>query len=140
MKEGLVSLNDGKKTNIPEAIRKVIDFYALVGEEKVFENDRFFEDSSKEMLYPRLNRAAYNQVDEKSIATLSRYAIWAATVRAILIDSLNDMQNDELESAKKRIVLSINALGAFVDIQAIFEDCNEQKGFYDMQKILSSYK
>ena len=67
-------------------------------------------------VWPRFHRAALNQMSEGE-ATVSRYAIWANTVRdnAHLAHKLIDEgKNDE---AKSLIVRVINSLSAFSDVQ-----------------------
>lgn len=66
------------------------------------------------MLQPRLERAAMNQVTGGD-ATLSRYAIWAETVRGIVLSALD--QAEEGSDTKLNLHRAANSLGAFVAIQ-----------------------
>ena len=66
------------------------------------------------MLQPRLERAAMNQLTDGD-ATLSRYAIWAETVRGIVLDALEQMDGDS--DTKRNLTRAANSLGAFAAIQ-----------------------
>ena len=66
------------------------------------------------MLQPRLERAAMNQITDGE-ATLSRYAIWAETVRGIVLDALEQMDGDS--DTKRNLTRAANSLGAFIAIQ-----------------------
>ena len=57
------------------------------------------------MLQPRLERAAMNQLTDGD-ATLSRYAIWAETVRGIVLDAL-----ERFSSAKGKMPVADRAYG-----------------------------
>ena len=66
------------------------------------------------MLQPRLERAALNQLTGGD-ATLSRYAIWAETVRGIVLDALE--QAEEGSDTRLHLLRAANSLGAFVSLQ-----------------------
>jgi hypothetical protein len=67
----------------------------------------------------RLERAAINQIEE-GIATFSRYAIWAETVRGILLSAEADIAEGHLtDDTLRKLRRCINALSAFSEIQRI---------------------
>jgi hypothetical protein len=73
------------------------------------------------MLIPRLERAAINQINDGS-ATVSRYVIWAETVRGILLSAEADVAEGNLTGdTLRKLRKCINALSAFSEIQQIFE-------------------
>jgi hypothetical protein len=75
-----------------------------------------YGDDWLDYLWPRFHRAAINQIEDGEV-TLSRYAIWADTVRdnAQLAHKLID--EDKLEEAKLLLIRVINSLSAFSDVQ-----------------------
>jgi hypothetical protein len=75
---------------------------------------------------PRLNRAAINQIEGEDGATLSRYAIWANTVRDNIIEAVELLKTDQDKSIEL-LITSANSLSAFSEIQAIFDPCNPEK-------------
>ena len=66
------------------------------------------------MLQPRLERAAMNHLTDGD-ATLSRYAIWAETVRGIVLEALE--QAEAGSDARLHLTRAANSLGAFISIQ-----------------------
>ena len=66
--------------------------------------------------FPRLHRAVANQTGGGE-ATLSRYAIWANTVRDNIIEATNLLVEDP-DKAIQHLKVSINSLSCFCDIQA----------------------
>ena len=69
--------------------------------------------------FPRLHRAALNQM-EGGDATLSRYAIWANTVRDNIVEAVKLFETDN-DKAIDHLKVSINSLSCFCDIQAHFD-------------------
>ncbi len=70
------------------------------------------------MLSARLERAAGNQLSDGE-ATVSRYAIWAETVRGIILDAINSVGESPRHSATKRnLTKAANSLAAFSTIQS----------------------
>ncbi len=80
-----------------------------------------FPDGGVDPLFPRLARAALNQADEGG-ATFSRYAIWANTVRDNLREASDKIRTQNYEEAERFLRRSINALSAFSEIQALFDE------------------
>ena len=66
------------------------------------------------MLHPRLERAAMNQLTDGD-ATLSRYAIWAETLRGIVLNALEQAEGDS--DTERNLMRAANSLGAFIAIQ-----------------------
>ena len=82
-----------------------------------------FADGGIDPLFPRLARAALNQANEGD-ATFSRYAIWANTVRDNLREASKKIRTENYEEAEGFLRRSINALSAFSEIQALFDQRN----------------
>ncbi|BCG47919.1 hypothetical protein GEOBRER4_n2770 [Citrifermentans bremense] len=79
------------------------------------------QDGCLELIFPRLERAAMNQANGGD-ATVSRYAIWANTLRDCIIACIRDLGGDaENREVIKKLVLVANALSAFSDIQALYD-------------------
>ena len=69
----------------------------------------------------RLLRAAENQACHgDGMATLSRYAIWANTVRDNIIEATKNIERNP-EASLKFLARAVNNLSAFCDIQALFD-------------------
>jgi hypothetical protein len=122
-----------------DAIGTIMEFYSGLGGAEIFDNHRFNEGGDTEMLFPRLHRAAINQLENGS-ATSSRYGIWAATVRDILVESLQAISTRNPDDARESIRYAINALGAFIDIQAAMDSYQGKDRFYGVSEILESYR
>jgi hypothetical protein len=69
---------------------------------------------SSSMLFARLQRAAGNQISEGS-STLSRYVIWAETVRGIILHAIDDIPSDS--DTRRNLTKAANSLAAFCTIQ-----------------------
>jgi hypothetical protein len=70
------------------------------------------------MLSARLERAALNQLAEVE-ATVSRYAIWAETVRGIVLDALISVgESPQHEATKRNLTKAANSLAAFSTVQS----------------------
>jgi hypothetical protein len=83
-----------------------------------------YPDGGSEPLFPRLERAAINQLSCGE-ATLSRYGIWANTVRDTIIDSIRELgDNPENCEVIKSLVKAANSLSAFADIQKLMEEAS----------------
>ena len=70
--------------------------------------------------FPRLHRAMLNQLCGETGATLSRYSIWANTVRDNILEALCSIETDT-DKAKSLLTTAINSLSCFSDIQAEFD-------------------
>jgi len=66
------------------------------------------------MLFARLQRAAGNQISEGN-STLSRYIIWAETVRGIILHAIEDTAFDS--DTRRNLIKAANSLAAFCTIQ-----------------------
>ncbi|MBA3312086.1 MAG: hypothetical protein H0T47_02165 [Planctomycetaceae bacterium] len=70
------------------------------------------------MLSPRLERAALNQLSAGE-ATMSRYVIWAETVRGIVLDAIGVLGTmPESVDATRNLTRAANSLAAFAAIQS----------------------
>ncbi len=78
-------------------------------------------DGNDTMLGPRLERAAMNQ-SEDGAATITRYAIWAETVRGLVMTSLADVENGRINpQTKECLIKAANSLAAFSEVQRLFD-------------------
>lgn len=75
-----------------------------------------FADGGLDALFPRLTRAAVNQL-EGGGATLSRYGIWANGVRDHIAEAMVLVQNGDADAALRLLVRAHNALAAFSELQ-----------------------
>jgi hypothetical protein len=119
-------------------INTILDFYRELGGTEIFNNPRFKNMGDQEMIYPRLQRVAINQLGDGP-ATLSRYGIWASTIRDILLQALEEIDDRNFNTARERIIYTINSLGAFIDIQAALDSYQDRMGFYEIPEIIKSY-
>lgn len=125
--------------NITDFLRAVLNFYEGLGSTKIYNNNLFTESNADEWIYPRLERAAFNQKDYNAPATYSRYAIWAASLKRLLIDAKKAIEENDNAEAIKKINLSINAIGAYIDIQAIFDTYFDGMHFHKPEDIINNY-
>lgn len=80
-----------------------------------------FGDGGIDPLFPRLERAAMNQLEGGS-ATLPRYGIWANTVRDNIAMALELLeQAGEEEEVKRLLYRAANSLSAFSEVQAMID-------------------
>jgi hypothetical protein len=79
-----------------------------------------FLDGGVNPLFPRLRRAALNQLCQGQ-ATISRYGIWANTVRDNILQAENEMSKGNLDEARRFMHFAANSLSAFAEIQAHFD-------------------
>ena len=101
-----------------EQIQDLIQWYQNSLNLKVSEA---YQDGGLELLFPRLERAAMNQADGGDV-TVSRYAIWANTLRDNIIACIRELGGDaENREVIKKLVQVANALSAFSDIQALLD-------------------
>lgn len=107
------------------------DFKVMAEEELVqiieyFEADREFRvskavlDGGLDPLFPRLLRAALNQLCDGK-ATVSRYGIWANTVRDNIRQADKEMSDGNIEEAHRLMCRAANSLSAFPELQAHFD-------------------
>lgn len=79
-----------------------------------------YRDGGIDPLWGRFARAVINQM-ESGDATLSRYAIWANTVRDNIAEAIALLEAGEKSEAKRLMIRAINSLSAFSDVQAYFD-------------------
>lgn len=91
-----------------------------------FDTDREFRasvaflDGGPDQLSARLHRAALNQLCEGE-ATVSRYAIWANTVRDNIRAADAEIVNGNISEAHRLLHRAANSLSAFAEIQSHFD-------------------
>lgn len=79
---------------------------------------RAYGDGGIEGVWPRLERAAGNQISDGD-ATCSRYGIWANTVRDNVIAAIDYIKNDRPNEAEKLLIRVANNLSAYAEIQKL---------------------
>jgi len=113
-----MSQENQESRNIDELLYEIINRYESSQDMLV---SRAFLDGGTQDPTSRLLRAAQNQACHgDGMATLSRYAIWANTVRDNIIEAARNLKNDP-EKSLKFLTRAINNLSAFCDIQAQFD-------------------
>ncbi len=75
-----------------------------------------YEDGGIDPLWARLDRAAMNQV-ESGPAAISRYGIWANTVRDNIREAIALLESRNQEDAITLLIRAANSLSAFSEIQ-----------------------
>jgi hypothetical protein len=75
-----------------------------------------YGDGGTTLLFPRLIRAAMNQWDNGD-STVSRYAIWANTVRDHISAAIHLIENGETKDGCRLLIAAHNSLSAFSEIQ-----------------------
>ena len=81
---------------------------------------RTYSDGGTDPLWPRFSRSVGNQM-ANGPAALSRYAIWANTVRDNIIKGIEQMQSGDQAGAQYHLTRAANSLSAFSDVQAHFD-------------------
>lgn len=80
----------------------------------------YFTDGGTEPLWARFRRAASNQISNGP-ATVSRYAIWANTVRDNIIEAIFRIDNEINNDVIKILIKSANSLSAFSEVQSYMD-------------------
>ena len=88
---------------------------------------RAFGDGGIDPLWPRFERAAINQI-EGGEATVSRYAIWANTVRDNIVDAMRLLEDGDQQTARSRLIRAVNSLSAFSEVQALVDPLEDAQG------------
>ncbi|HQK54442.1 MAG TPA: hypothetical protein PLA73_09435 [Sedimentibacter sp.] len=125
---------------LTDNIRAVLEFYSSLGNRKAFCELKHYNGNTEEYLYSRLERAAFDQCDGNNIATFSRYAIWADDVRYLIKSAIESINTQDKEKAVEELTLALNALGAFVDIQNMFDAQPGRMQFEKPEQIFKEYK
>jgi hypothetical protein len=76
-------------------------------------------DGGFDPLWPRFKRAAIDQLCGDS-AALSRYSIWANTVRDNILEGLSAVEKGDQEDVRYHLIRAVNSLSAFSDFQCLF--------------------
>ena len=125
---------------LTDNIRAVLEFYSSLGNHQAFCELKHYNGNTEEYLYSRLERAAFDQCDGNNIATFSRYAIWADDVRYLIKSAIESINAQDKERAVEELTLALNVLGAFVDIQNMFDAQPGRMQFEKPEQILKEYK
>lgn len=106
-----------KKTKLPErTLHEIIAKY----DQPSLQIAGAYCDGGADTPWPRFERAATNQICDGD-ATLSRYAIWANTVRDNIIEAVQCVEAGQTEEANSLLVRAANSLSAFSEVQAYFD-------------------
>lgn len=124
---------------LTDGIRAVIEFYSSLGKSKAFCNLKHFNGNTEQYIYPRLERAVFDQREGNDVATFSRYAIWADDVRYLIKSAIESIGAQDTEKATEELKLALNALGAFVDIQNMFDSQPGRMQFNKPEQIFKEY-
>lgn len=100
-------------------LHEIIDRFS---KEEIIDKDYSlgYIDGGIDPLWPRFNRAAGNQIEE-GIATVSRYAIWANTVRDNIIYGLELVKSGKINEAEYYFIRAANSLTAFSELQSYMD-------------------
>jgi hypothetical protein len=125
---------------LTDNIRAVLEFYSSLGKREAFYKLKHYNGNTEEYIYSRLERAAFDQCDGNNVATFSRYAIWADDVRYLVKNAIEAVNHQDTAKATEELTLALNALGAFVDIQNMFDAQPGRMQFEKPEDILNEYK
>lgn len=95
---------------------RIAHFLDRAAGDKMLLEDRPYADGGTSMLFPRLQRAATNQLNDGP-STISRYGIWAMTGRDKLSEALKLLEAGETVEGRLLIVQVASALTAFAAVQ-----------------------
>ncbi|MGE5629460.1 MAG: hypothetical protein ACM3TR_00010 [Caulobacteraceae bacterium] len=124
---------------LTDNIRAVLKFYSSLGKKEAFCKLKHYNGNTEEYIYARLERAAFDQRDGNNIATFSRYAIWADDVRYLIKNAIEAIRCKDAIKATEELTLALNAMGAFVDIQSMFDAQSGRMQFEKPEVILKEY-
>lgn len=79
-----------------------------------------YQDGGVDPLWPRFERAAINQIEDGK-STVSRYGIWANTVRDNIVEAMRVLESGDALAAHTHLVRAANCLSAFSEFQALFD-------------------
>lgn len=85
-----------------------------------FRISKAFLDGGIDPLFGRLQRAALNQICAGQ-ATISRYGIWANTVRDNIRQADEEIEKGNIDAARRLLRRAANSLSAFSELQAQFD-------------------
>jgi hypothetical protein len=86
-----------------------------------FRISKAFLDGGIDPLFGRLHRAAFNQNCGGGDATISRYGIWANTVRDNIRQADVEIESGNIAEARRLMRRAANSLSAFSELQAHFD-------------------
>lgn len=104
------------RETLREQASKIIKEYS----KDVLVAPKAFGDGGLEPLWGRFERALLNQVENGEV-TVSRYAIWANTVRDNILEGMELANKGDLEKANHHFVRAANSLAAFSEAQSLFD-------------------
>lgn len=120
------------KDGIFTYIKDILDFYRDSNLSSSFIGNVFQEGNSEEQVLSKLERAAKDEADGHLLH--SRYAIWASGVNDLIQNAMKAVQAKDFMRVQKQLILASNAIQAYRDIQAIFNN-----DFYKPVDIFGNY-
>ncbi|WMM26085.1 hypothetical protein RBU61_05255 [Tissierella sp. MB52-C2] len=109
-----------EKQDLINGIRIVLNFYQALSSNEPYYNPEYKGNGDKYYVYLRLERAVIDQAHGER-ATSGRYAIWTREIRLLIKKALEELEYDKLDETKEKLILALNALGAFEDIMTVFD-------------------
>lgn len=104
-------------------IYKIIEDFSS---DKALRISSAYMDGGLEPLFPRLERAALDQLASDD-AAFSRYAVWANTVKDTIIEAIKMVnENSNCKEIRPLLIKAANSLSAFSEIQAILDQQKEK--------------
>jgi hypothetical protein len=125
--------------DLTDKMRTVLEFYSSLGKSEAFCKLKHYNGNTEEHIYSRLERAAFDQRDGNNVATFSRYTIWADDVRYLIKSAIESIGAQDTEKATEELKLALNALGAFVDIQNMFDSQPGRMQFEKPEQVFKEY-
>lgn len=98
---------------------EMVDLIERFNTDQEFRVSEAFLDGGIDPLFGRLHRAAVDQLCADK-AAVSRYGIWANTVRDNIRQAVTEIDNGEPREARRLLYRAANALSAFAELQANF--------------------
>lgn len=105
---------------------KMAEIFAKYDTDQEFRVSHAFPDGGIDPLFGRLSRAAINQLCEGA-AAISRYGIWANTVRDNIRQADIEIENGNISEARRLLRRAANSLSAFAELQANFDTLGIEK-------------
>ena len=116
-------INIWQQNNLELVISRIIEKYKSSSH---FNISKRYEGAGSGLPFPRLNRAAIDQICEDRDAVFSRYAIWANTVRDYIVKASEKLDRDPQE-ATNLLKVAVNNLSAFSEIQSEIDSLEKTK-------------
>jgi len=103
-------------------IKSIIEKYDV----PMLEVSKVFSDGGLDPLWSRLERAVINQIEDGA-ATVSRYGVWANTVRDNIIEAISLSESGKPDEANALLVRAANSMSAFAEVQGLINENSDDK-------------